>query len=105
MLPTLPCMMAEQLLQKQQCLAAGHTRRKKILFQVQFILNLVMLLKRMQKDNILKLLKFHIKDGVTDVEALKELMDDDIAAVIVQYPNFFGQIEPLKEIEEIAHDR
>ena len=29
-------------------------------------------------------------------------MDEDVAAVIVQYPNFFGGIEPLKEIEEIA---
>ena len=26
-----------------------------------------------------------------------------MARVIVQYPNFFGRIEPLKEIEEIAH--
>ena len=32
-------------------------------------------------------------------------MDEDVAAVIVQYPNFFGGIEPLKEIEEIAHAR
>jgi glycine dehydrogenase subunit 1 len=30
-------------------------------------------------------------------------MDQDVAAVIVQYPNFFGGIEPLKEIEEVAH--
>ena len=34
---------------------------------------------------------------------LNELMDQDVAAVIVQYPNFFGGIEPLKEIEEVAH--
>ena len=34
---------------------------------------------------------------------LNELMDQDVAAVIVQYPNFFGRIEPLKELEEIAH--
>ena len=45
------------------------------------------------------------KNGVTDIEALKELMDEDMAAVIVQYPNFFGGIEPLKEIEEVAHNR
>ena len=31
-------------------------------------------------------------------------MDEDVAAVIVQYPNFFGGIEPLKEIEEVIHD-
>ncbi len=27
------------------------------------------------------------------------------AAVIVQYPNFFGQIEDLKAIGEIAHEQ
>ena len=46
--------------------------------------------------NRLKLLKFHIKDGVTDMDALKELVDDDTLRVIVQYPNFFGQIEAFK---------
>ncbi len=44
------------------------------------------------------------KDGVTaDLAALRELANDDIAGVIVQYPNFFGRIEPLKEMEEIIH--
>src|SRR5690606_19813262 len=43
------------------------------------------------------------KDGVTDLDALKEMIGDDIAAVIVQYPNFFGRVEPLKELEEIIH--
>ena len=37
------------------------------------------------------------------LDALKETMSDDVAGVIVQYPNFFGRIEPLKEIEEIIH--
>ena len=45
------------------------------------------------------------KDGVTDVEKLKELMDEDTAAVLVQYPNFFGQIEDIQTIGDIAHDK
>ena len=49
-------------------------------------------------------MKFHYKDGVTDIDALKRVnVNDEVAAVIVQYPNFFGRIEPLKEIEEIVH--
>jgi len=30
-------------------------------------------------------------------------MDEDTAAVLVQYPNFFGQIEDIQKIGEIAH--
>ncbi len=43
------------------------------------------------------------KNGVTDLEALEHAVCDETAAVIVQYPNFFGQIEPLKDIEPLAH--
>ena len=34
---------------------------------------------------------------------LEEMMDEDTAAVLVQYPNFFGQIEDIQKIGEIAH--
>lgn len=43
------------------------------------------------------------KDGVTDLEQVKALVDDKTAAVIVQYPNFFGNIEDLKALAEVAH--
>lgn len=43
------------------------------------------------------------KDGVTDVEALKELMTDDTACVLIQHPNYYGNLERAKEIGEIAH--
>src|SRR5699024_12828845 len=41
------------------------------------------------------------KDGVTDVAQLEKELDEDTAAVIVQYPNFFGLIEPLAEINAL----
>ena len=44
------------------------------------------------------------QDGITDVEALKPLLTDDTAAVIVQYPNFLGQVEPIKVFADLAHD-
>ncbi|PFO06643.1 aminomethyl-transferring glycine dehydrogenase [Bacillus sp. AFS076308] len=39
---------------------------------------------------------------VTDLEKLQEQIDKGTAAVIVQYPNFFGSIEDLAEIKKIA---
>ena len=43
------------------------------------------------------------KDGETDIEKLKSEMSDDVAAVIVQSPNFFGIIEDAKALGEVAH--
>ncbi|NNG67576.1 aminomethyl-transferring glycine dehydrogenase subunit GcvPA [Caldanaerobacter subterraneus] len=43
--------------------------------------------------------------GETDIEKLKEVISPNTAAVIVQYPNFFGIIENLQEIEKITHEQ
>ncbi len=44
-------------------------------------------------------------DGTTDVARLAELVTDKTTCVIVQYPNFFGEIEPLAELARVAHDK
>ena len=43
------------------------------------------------------------KNGVTDLAGLDDT--DDLAAVAIQSPNFFGCIEDLKTIGERAHDK
>lgn len=45
------------------------------------------------------------KQGATDLEQLKQAVDENTAAVIVQSPNFFGVIEDLAAIEPIAHSQ
>jgi glycine dehydrogenase subunit 1 len=40
---------------------------------------------------------------VCDVEAVTPLLDDQTAALIVQYPNFFGSIEDLAALGAAAH--
>lgn len=42
--------------------------------------------------------------GVTDVDALAAAIDDETAAVFVQYPSFVGGIEDLERLAEIAHE-
>lgn len=43
-------------------------------------------------------------DGVTDQKAVTSLLDDQTAAVVVGYPNYFGQVEDLAAIADLAHD-
>ncbi len=45
----------------------------------------------------------YLQDGTTDLSALNGT--DDLAAVAVQSPNFFGCIEDLKPIGELVHDK
>src|SRR5689334_11950467 len=39
-----------------------------------------------------------LADGLTDLDALAEAVDEETAAVFVQYPNFLGAIEDLEAI-------
>jgi len=48
---------------------------------------------------------YSAEGGSLDLEDLERRIDDLTAAVIVQSPNFFGMIEPLKAAAEIAHRR
>lgn len=48
----------------------------------------------------LEIVEIPAKDGVTDVSLLKETLDENTASVVIQYPNFFGQMEPLHEIAQ-----
>lgn len=43
------------------------------------------------------------KDGVTDIEALKGMLDNTAACLYVQYPNYYGNLEDVSTLGEIAH--
>ncbi|WP_391559339.1 aminomethyl-transferring glycine dehydrogenase subunit GcvPA [Robertmurraya sp.] len=84
-------------------LSSGHTKRKKVLLSSTVHPETKDVVKTYAKGQYVEVVEIPYKDGVTDLDALKSEMGDDIAAVIVQYPNFFGRIEPMKELEEIIH--
>ena len=44
------------------------------------------------------------KDGLTDVDALCELIDDTTACVYIQHPNYYGSLEDAQAIGEIVHE-
>ncbi|MFH1829678.1 MAG: aminomethyl-transferring glycine dehydrogenase subunit GcvPA [Pseudomonadota bacterium] len=43
-------------------------------------------------------------NGTIDRGALKSAIKDDVAAVFVQFPNFFGIVEDLSDVVKMAHD-
>ncbi|MBE2912157.1 aminomethyl-transferring glycine dehydrogenase subunit GcvPA [Anoxybacillus flavithermus] len=84
-------------------LSAAHTKKKKVLLSSAVHPEYRDVVKTYAKGPGLEVVEIPYKNGVTDVDALQKEMNEDVACVIVQYPNFFGQIEPLKDIEPIAH--
>lgn len=42
-------------------------------------------------------------NGVTSLEALNEAVKPTTSAVVIQQPNFFGQVEDVRAIEPLAH--
>ncbi len=44
-------------------------------------------------------------EGTTDPAALASMVTDKTTCVIVQYPNFFGAIEPLADLAQAAHGK
>lgn len=45
------------------------------------------------------------KDGVTDVQALRETLPADATAVLFQQPNYYGLLEPAREIIDAVHEK
>lgn len=45
-----------------------------------------------------------LENGVTKISDLTSKIDDDTAAVIVQHPNFLGNLEEVFEISKLTHD-
>lgn len=86
-------------------LAAGHTKRKKILISETVHPESRDVVASYASGQFIDVVTVPQKDGVTDIAELEKLIDEDTAAVLVQYPNFFGQIEDIQKIGEMAHDK
>lgn len=84
-------------------LAAGHTRRKKIIISETVHPEYRDVVRTYADGQSIDVVVAPQKDGVTDMQALEAMIDDTTAAVMVQYPNFFGQVEDIKTIGEVAH--
>jgi glycine cleavage system P protein (glycine dehydrogenase) subunit 1 len=84
-------------------MAAAYSRKDEIIISKTVRPESRRILKTYAHVQGLDVVEIDMKDGVTDLEQLEELVSDKTAAVIVQSPNFFGIIEDLKATGEIAH--
>lgn len=85
-------------------MAAGQTGKKKVIVSRAVHPESRAVLKSYAYGQGVELVEVGINsEGVTDQDALKAIVDDATAAVILQYPNFLGNVEDLAVFEPIAH--
>jgi glycine dehydrogenase subunit 1 len=86
-------------------LAIRHTERNKILVSRTVHPEYRAVLASYLKPLETSLVEVKMAEGVTDVSALKKLIDEGTAAVILQHPNFFGCLEEVDTVSSIAHEK
>ncbi|AKG74020.1 aminomethyl-transferring glycine dehydrogenase subunit GcvPA [Salinicoccus halodurans] len=84
-------------------MAAGKTRKKKVVVSKGVHYQAVEVLKTYCKAQNIEVVEVGLDGSYTDLEKLDAASDEDTAAVMVQYPNFLGSVEDLEAIEKIAH--
>jgi glycine dehydrogenase subunit 1 len=84
-------------------LSADSIRRKQILVSEAVHPETRRVLSTFMDFHGLEVVTIPMKDGVTDLEALKEKAGTQSAAVIIQTPNFLGFLENVEEAEKIIH--
>ncbi|SCR15066.1 glycine dehydrogenase [Staphylococcus aureus] len=52
-----------------------------------------------------EVVEIYLDGTVTDLKKLEAAVDDETAAVAVQYPNFYGSIEDLEKIQSFIEDK
>ncbi len=82
-------------------LSAAHTKKKKILVSQLVHPESREIIKAYAKGHNLEIIEIEEKQGRTNLQELEKMVDPETASVVIQYPNFFGQIEPLAEINKV----
>lgn len=86
-------------------MTAHHAKKKKVLVSKTIAPWSREVLKTYTHAQHLELEEIEISDGVTCIEDLKNKLTDEVGAVLVQSPNFFGNIEDLTKLSEVVHSK
>ncbi|MGX8791536.1 aminomethyl-transferring glycine dehydrogenase subunit GcvPA [Oceanobacillus sp. M60] len=86
-------------------LSAAQTKRKKVLVSDAVHPEYQQVIHTYAKGQEVEIIPIPLQNGKTDLVHLEELLNEDIAGVVVQYPNFFGQIEPMEAIQKLLENQ
>jgi len=85
-------------------MAVGHTKRRKVVLPTNIHPEYREVVKTYAKGLGFQVIDLRFsKEGIISLNDLQNLLENDIAAVAVSYPNFFGNLENLKEIAKLVH--
>lgn len=79
----------------------GQTKRKKIIVSETVHPEYREVIHTYGRGFQLEIVEIKATNGRTDLALLEEELDEETAAVVIQYPNFLGQMEPLQKIEKL----
>tara|TARA_X000001036_G_C20693050_1_gene810150 strand:- start:950 stop:2263 length:1314 start_codon:yes stop_codon:yes gene_type:complete len=86
-------------------LANGHNQKNKILISPYLNKNYLSVLRTHVKNLNLELLELPKgKHGTVDLKSIKSMMNEDISSIVIQSPNFLGQIEDWTSIKKEMGD-
>ncbi|GGF08172.1 putative glycine dehydrogenase (decarboxylating) subunit 1 [Halobacillus andaensis] len=83
-------------------LSAGQTKKKKVLVSKAIHPESLSVIHSYVKGPGVEVVEIDHNNGVTDLEQLENELDENTASVVLQYPNFFGQIERLDRVRELV---
>jgi len=85
-------------------MATAQTRRNKILVLTTVNPEYRRVINSLNTPLGAEIVNVPFEDGVVDPAKVHEMLTDQVAAVVMQYPNFLGCIEDIEKIAEVAHE-
>lgn len=81
----------------------AHTRRNMLLVSRTMHPEYRAVLSTYAAGQAIEVVEIPEQDGRVNFSALKELCTNQVAGVLIQYPNFFGSVEDVQAIADLAH--
>ncbi len=86
-------------------MAVAHTGRKKIVAAHPVHPYYLQVVRTYVHGQGFEIVEIPSRDGVVDIEAVKKLVDENTAALMIQQPSFLGTLSDVFALGEIAHSK